>query len=1048
MSSTYFIHIGCTYAKEEILSSLCSKKERLLVVDDVGLRSKTLSCEYLSVYSYSFQEIIDQIDSFIMKKRISEYTFFTLAEGSVDLLNKILKHYKKKPISELSVRLRNKFYNRKRLEDFGIKINTLNYIPDILNIPLFSKAEFPLIVKPVESMESRGVSIAKTQSELQSACLRIFSGNKTIVDVDHGQIVLEQVYNETPGVLIESKIEGEKVSIEALVINGEILFKSVTKKYDFANSFFYERADIIYNNYSQDLLNKAEEFLEIIVKANFIISSILHIEAFLNPITNELQLIEVNYRLGGGHIHELIKKKFKIDLLNVFLQLSLNPSNLQPLKSFREDERIWVSFDFITTQPGTIDIKLSHYKDIKIHWEYESGSIISKFENSSFFKLGTVIFSVENLDDLNQSLFELDFNFSKYYDVRPNDTISVESENIEKQTFSSEIDGATKRIFALSILVFFILVFTYFIKIYHSQIDFLTDTLSKTLSTNIVNGEVYAISNTVNNFKSQKWFKKIVVTDSEYKVIYSIQDDDTINFLYRKTINKSDLSDFVEIRSNGINVGWLFYKINYSDFIFSLIIYIAGFIFISFSIYYFVIRTILIKRISSVHRTVQSLISVSNELKRDIESIYDGKNTFQLEKYKFLLGSDNNDKLVTKLKEGVYKLVILVPVVRNLLFQKQELSSLLEASVESSIESQTKIKIGELASQVAHDIRSPLSALTMMTSGLEQIPEDRRIIIRNAISRINDIANTLLKKSKEQTANLISEHPSTPILQVELVATLIDMLVSEKRIEFREFSNIKIQEDLLSSYGLFAKIDANEFKRILSNLINNSFEALNGAGLIQIAAFAQNDKLLVQVSDNGQGIPPEILVKLGQRGVTFGKDGSSSGTGIGIYHAKQMIETFGGSLTIKSIIGQGTVVSIELPLANTPDWFVEKISIQNGTTLVSLDDDTSIHQIWKDRASNLDNAIPFLSFASIQEFTKWFTNSNDNCLFVIDYEFLNQKNTGLDVIETLNIQNHSILVTSRYEEKKVRERCAKLGVKLIPKSMAGIVPMALIQLKN
>jgi hypothetical protein len=198
---------------------------------------------------------------------------------------------------------------------------------------------------------------------------------------------------------------------------------------------------------------------------------------------------------------------------------------------------------------------------------------------------------------------------------------------------------------------------------------------------------------------------------------------------------------------------------------------------------------------------------------------------------------------------------------------------------------------------------------------------------------------------------------------------------------------------------------------------------------------------LIQVIDDGQGIPTEILEKLGQRGISFGKDGSTSGSGIGIYHAKQIIESFHGNFIIKSELGKGTVVSIDLPLASTPDWFVEKITLPLGSTLVSLDDDTSIHQIWKERLHEQNISIPFFSFASIQEFTKWTIKRKDNCLFLIDYEFLNQNKNGLDVIEELNLQDQAILVTSRYDEKKIRERCASLGVKLIPKSMAGFVPI-------
>jgi hypothetical protein len=54
---------------------------------------------------------------------------------------------------------------------------------------------------------------------------------------------------------------------------------------------------------------------------------------------------------------------------------------------------------------------------------------------------------------------------------------------------------------------------------------------------------------------------------------------------------------------------------------------------------------------------------------------------------------------------------------------------------------------------------------------------------------------------------------------------------------------------------------------------------------------------------------------------------------------------------------------------------------------------------------------------------------------------LGQKLTGLDLIEKLNLASNAILVTSRFEDEKIRQRCAVIGVRLIPKAMASLVPI-------
>lgn len=120
-----------------------------------------------------------------------------------------------------------------------------------------------------------------------------------------------------------------------------------------------------------------------------------------------------------------------------------------------------------------------------------------------------------------------------------------------------------------------------------------------------------------------------------------------------------------------------------------------------------------------------------------------------------------------------------------------------------------------------------------------------------------------------------------------------------------------------------------------------------------------------------------------------------------------------------------------------------------GSVIVSVDDDLSIHGIWRGRYESLgvgSHEVQHLSFTSGVDFKAWYSENHskyDNLVFLLDYELLNQIQTGLDLIDEMGISENAVLVTSRYEEGKIRERCAKLGVKLIPKTMAGFVPIKL-----
>ena len=235
--------------------------------------------------------------------------------------------------------------------------------------------------------------------------------------------------------------------------------------------------------------------------------------------------------------------------------------------------------------------------------------------------------------------------------------------------------------------------------------------------------------------------------------------------------------------------------------------------------------------------------------------------------------------------------------------------------------------ISENARQVAHDIRSPLSALNMVSSTLVEIPENKRVIVKNAVQRINDIANDLLEKAKPRAVGLIEkqERSHTPpaffaeAAKRELIflPKLVESIIQEKRFQYADYQRLRFESDCDYSTGAFVLGDNREFGRLISNLFNNSVEALRDHdGIVKIAIREFADKVQLSVQDNGSGIPSEVLAKLGSPGLTFGKDGTQSGSGLGVFHAKNTIEAFGGTFSVSSREGVGTMVNIQLPRAN------------------------------------------------------------------------------------------------------------------------------------
>jgi signal transduction histidine kinase len=347
--------------------------------------------------------------------------------------------------------------------------------------------------------------------------------------------------------------------------------------------------------------------------------------------------------------------------------------------------------------------------------------------------------------------------------------------------------------------------------------------------------------------------------------------------------------------------------------------------------------------------------------------------------------------------------------------------------------------ISKISTQVAHDIRSPLSALSVATADLKILPEEQRILIRSAVQRIEDIANDLSNRERENSAK------EQAVLSKQLLSSLIERLISEKRTQYRNKPGIKIEGQLgKESYGIFAKIQPSEFKRVLSNIINNSIEAFDAAGTVSISLRSNEQIVNIIINDNGKGIPEEHLPKLMSKGATFGK---VKGQGLGLFHARETIESWNGSIDIESEFGKGTEINIFLPREKEPDWFLPELSFLHNYYIVILDDDDSIHQIWQNRFNELKiDHSKILHFKESEKVIEYYNDkklllSKSPKLFLFDYELIGSLKNGLEVIEALNIREGAVLVTSHFEEDHVRNECARLNVKLLPKNLAGFVPI-------
>jgi signal transduction histidine kinase len=222
----------------------------------------------------------------------------------------------------------------------------------------------------------------------------------------------------------------------------------------------------------------------------------------------------------------------------------------------------------------------------------------------------------------------------------------------------------------------------------------------------------------------------------------------------------------------------------------------------------------------------------------------------------------------------------------------------------------------ETLAMISHDISQPLSVLHVSLPVLQQalgaLPRDLRRLfasMERAASRIGTMAEELLDLARLQAGRPLDLHLTR--------CNLIEMLDEEIAAAQRTTDDHTIQRPAEDT-RIVGRWDAARLSRVFANLLSNAVKYSPAGGTVTVtvarAVEGKSRWAEVRVTDQGIGIPEEDLPHLFNRFQRASNVGSIRGTGLGLAGAKQIIEQHGGSIAIESRVGQGTTVTVRLPL--------------------------------------------------------------------------------------------------------------------------------------
>lgn len=354
------------------------------------------------------------------------------------------------------------------------------------------------------------------------------------------------------------------------------------------------------------------------------------------------------------------------------------------------------------------------------------------------------------------------------------------------------------------------------------------------------------------------------------------------------------------------------------------------------------------------------------------------------------------------------------------------------------IELMKKSAQSEISRKVRHNINTPLAALIAMTDRLEKLGRNDQLLFESIVKQIKSLVKDLDTSELGAGTHISKQQLSTPIFS----------LIRDGFYEVETaFSNDYEIEFEISNSLMSGKVSLipHEFRSIISNLVQNAVDATPIGGKIVLLAKDLSNQVEIKIKDSGKGMSQEVLNKATEKNFTSGK---LNGSGLGLYHAKTFIESWGGKIFIESTENIGTTITLLIPIIERASWFIPRIKIKSNQTVIILDDQVSQHHVWDLKLAENGfhgNVKKFLSPNEFLEFKKISDFSDDTeYVFFFDYDLGAGEIPGLDLLKEVSPSAQRHLVTGHFDDHEIQEICSRENIFLIPKTDVPELPMVIL----
>jgi len=251
--------------------------------------------------------------------------------------------------------------------------------------------------------------------------------------------------------------------------------------------------------------------------------------------------------------------------------------------------------------------------------------------------------------------------------------------------------------------------------------------------------------------------------------------------------------------------------------------------------------------------------------------------------------------------------------------QIDELEARVQERTAQLVQAEKMTALGSLVAGIAHEINNPAGALT---SAMD--------VLHRGIRKLNDLVDEDDRQTR-RILKVLKDSSSGAQMATSRIARVVKNLRNFPRLDEAEYQKVNLHEGLDSTIELLLnELDGRisivknygnipdiycypaELNQLFMNILTNAIEAIEGRGIITLNTKIDTSHIIIEISDTGRGMPPEVVSHIFEPGFKAGR--VKVGTGLGLSISANIVDKHKGEIVVDSTVGEGSRFTVQIPI--------------------------------------------------------------------------------------------------------------------------------------